>query len=214
MAVVNRERWLRWLQTTVMVVLGGIGGAAGFTHTHDWAQAHGQTGWLAWADAVVIEGMAVVAGLRLHHDRTVGNPIRFPAAVLAVAFIVQMISQVALAEPSAAGWLVAAMPALGFLIVVKLALRPSRGNAVETPVPQPETVQPATPPELVTNSSPREKTGGAVDKLPSTMRKTVLDLADKAHREQRGLTPADIQQHIGIPDRLATELVTELSRAA
>ena len=48
------DRLVSIIRVIVTVVLGGIGAAAGFTHTHDWATHHGQTGWLAVADAVVI----------------------------------------------------------------------------------------------------------------------------------------------------------------
>ena len=67
--------------------------------------------------------MAVVAGIEIHHDRAAGRPFAFPAAVLVFGVLVQMTAQVAEAEPSPAGWLVAAMPALGFLAVVKLLMR-------------------------------------------------------------------------------------------
>jgi hypothetical protein len=118
-----RVRFADVIRIGVAVVLGGIGAAAGFTHTHNWAANHGQTGWLAWATAVVIEGIAIVAGIEIHHDRATGRPYRFPMIVLVFGVLVQMTAQVAEAERTPAGWLVAAMPALGFLAVVKLLMR-------------------------------------------------------------------------------------------
>src|SRR5216110_345727 len=93
------------MSTVVTVVLGTIGAAAGFTHTHDWAVHHGQTGWLAWADAVVIEGMVIVAGFEVQRDHRSGNTrkVSFPLAVLVAGFGVQMAAQVALAEPTPPG---------------------------------------------------------------------------------------------------------------
>src|SRR5215813_10035089 len=112
----RRVDWTSVVRALVTVVLGGIGASAGFTHTHDWATAHGQEGWLAWADAVVIEGMAVVAGFEVHRDHQAGRKgLSVPQVVLVVAFLIQMTAQVAQAEPTPAGWLLAAMPALGFL---------------------------------------------------------------------------------------------------
>ena len=67
--------------------------------------------------------MAIVAGFEIHHDRAAGRSYTFPATVLVFGVLVQMTAQVAEAEPSPAGWLVAAMPALGFLAVVKLLMR-------------------------------------------------------------------------------------------
>jgi len=87
--------WPTAIRTLVTVALGGIGAAAGFTHTHDWASAHGQHGWLAWADAVVIEGMAVVAGFEIHRDHTTHRPTRritLPQLVLVAAFILYGLS--------------------------------------------------------------------------------------------------------------------------
>jgi hypothetical protein len=56
----NRPRGERiegMIQTAIMLVIGGAAGAASFQHVHDVAAAHGQSGWLAWFDAVVLELM-------------------------------------------------------------------------------------------------------------------------------------------------------------
>lgn len=120
----------------IATTLGGIGGAAGFKHTHDWAVENGQHGWIAWAVAVVIEGMAVVAGFEIQRDHRNGNHARitFPIVVLVIAFAIQMASQVSQARDTFAGWLLAAMPALGFLVVVKLLMR---SPAEEVPAASP-----------------------------------------------------------------------------
>jgi peptidoglycan/LPS O-acetylase OafA/YrhL len=107
--------------------VGLIGAAAGFTHTHDAALRSGQTGWLAWADAVVIECMVVVAGLQLVRDRKDGRSGTLALSVLVVAFLIQMGAQVSGAPGTFAGWLFAAIPALGCLVVVKFAFRTSHG---------------------------------------------------------------------------------------
>src|SRR5699024_12382400 len=102
------------IRIVVTVRLGGIGAAAGFKHTHDWAVTHGQTGWLAWTDAVVIEGIAVVAGFEIHRDQhSVNRPRRrvsFPMVVLVACFGVQMAAQVDIAVPINARWVLDAMP--------------------------------------------------------------------------------------------------------
>jgi hypothetical protein len=53
-------------------VVAVIGAAAGFTHTHDAALVAGQAGWLAWADALVIECLVIVAGYQMHRYRKAG----------------------------------------------------------------------------------------------------------------------------------------------
>ena len=107
------------VRVAVTLVLGIIGAAAGFTHTHQSAFDSGQHGWLAWADAVVIELMALVAALKVRSTR---GRAWFPLVVMVAAFVAQMAAQVAEAPATVAGWLFAATPALGFLIVVKLVL--------------------------------------------------------------------------------------------
>lgn len=117
---VSVDSAVRWLITGAV---GVIGAAAGFTHTHDAALHNGQDGWLAWADAVVIESMVVVAGLELARERKTGGRGVVPLMVLVVAFVVQMGAQVSGAPRTFAGWLFAALPALGCLVCVKFAFR-------------------------------------------------------------------------------------------
>src|SRR4051794_15553267 len=50
------------LQVVIMLAIGTAAGAGSFTHVHDVAAAHGQAGWLAWADAVVLELMSIASG--------------------------------------------------------------------------------------------------------------------------------------------------------
>jgi len=187
----------------VAVVLGGIGAAAGFTHTHDWAVTHGQTGWLAWATAVVIEGIAIVAGIEIHHDRAAGRPFKFPATVLVFGVLVQMTAQVAEAEPSPAGWLVAAMPALGFLAVVKLLMRrmpePSTADApvavLDRPMP-PAVAEPVAP------TVPRVK-------LPAEITARIDAVVTAARDEGREPSIEDIQRVAKVPADLARRVLAD-----
>lgn len=176
----------------VAVVLGGIGAAAGFTHTHDWAVSHGQTGWLAWATAVVIEGMAVVAGFEIHHDRAAGRSYALPATVLVFGVLVQMTAQVAEAEPSPAGWLVAAMPALGFLAVVKLLMR---RTPTEPSIPV-DTAEPA--PAAV----PRVR-------LPADITARIDAAVTAARDEGREPSIEDIQRVARVPADLARRVLAD-----
>ncbi|WBB70974.1 DUF2637 domain-containing protein [Micromonospora sp. WMMD812] len=105
-----------------MLVIGGAAGAASFRHVHDVAAAHGQPGWLAWADAVVLELTSIAAGLELRRNRRHGKSIAFPATMLTVAVFLSLAAQVVEAQASVIGWIAAALPALGFLAMVKIAL--------------------------------------------------------------------------------------------
>ncbi|WP_410642662.1 DUF2637 domain-containing protein [Amycolatopsis sp. lyj-346] len=214
----NRTRRLvDTIRTLVAVVLGTIGAAAGFTHTHDWAVHHGQVGWIAWADAVVIEGIVLVAGFEIQRDHRAGGTrkLTFPVAVLVAGFGVQMAAQVALAEPTPAGWLVAAMPALGFLVVVKLLMR--RAPAPELPEagPDPEpvtvtaartdiTTEPARPPAAVEPARPRLK-------LPAELTSRIHTAAEVARSEGRELTIEEIRRVVRVPEPMAAQILHDLT---
>ncbi|MFI7680371.1 DUF2637 domain-containing protein [Actinophytocola sp. NPDC049390] len=191
----------------VAVILGGIGAAAGFTHTHDWAVSHGQTGWLAWATAVVIEGMAVVAGFEIHHDRAAGRPYALPATVLVFGVLVQMTAQVAEAERSPAGWLVAAMPALGFLAVVKLLMR----RAPTTPPEETaDKVEPAAEaPEPLPAPAPPETTAVPRVRLPADITARIDAAITAARNEGRDPSVEDIQRVARVPADLARRVLAD-----
>jgi len=216
---VPRSRLVNFVRIAVAVILGGIGAAVGFTHTHEWALHHGQTGWLAWATAVVIEGMAVVAGFEIQRDHARGRrrKLTFPMAVLVFAVGIQMAAQVALAEPSVPGWIVASMPALAFLVVVKLLMRstsdpaPEAATAAET---APETAPPAAVaeprPDPVPASSDVTLALAAL-KLPPEMTSRVGGLVDAARAEGRQLTTAEIRDKTRIPEPMAARILEAIT---
>lgn len=205
------------IRLVVTVVLGGIGAAAGFKHTHDWAVHHGQAGWLAWADAVVIEGIAVVAGFEIHrdHQRGIRKRVTFPMIVLVAGVCVQMAAQVALAEPSPAGWVLAAMPALGFLVVVKLLMRRTTDHLAQTPTapapanPSPPTSSPPTPATSAPDPVPSSPSGRV--RLPKEMTDRISTAVQAAKAEGRQPTTDDIRRAVKVPDDLAARILRDLT---
>ena len=119
----------RRLQVVIMLAIGAAAGAGSFRHVHDVAATHGQAGWLAWADAVVLELMSVASGLELRRRKRLHEPVAFPSVVMGVSVVLSVSAQVVEAEPSPIGWIAAAIPALGFLVMVKIALARSSGSA-------------------------------------------------------------------------------------
>jgi hypothetical protein len=110
------------VQVVIMLAIGAAAGAASFTHVHDLAAAHRQGGWLAWADAIVLELMSVAAGLEIRRRRRHGAGLGMPSAVLGCAVTLSLSAQVVQAEHSIIGITAAAVPAIGFLTMVKIAL--------------------------------------------------------------------------------------------
>ncbi|MEV4753636.1 DUF2637 domain-containing protein [Micromonospora sp. NPDC049559] len=132
-----------------MLAIGGAAGAASFTHVYNVAAAHGQPGWLAWADAIVLELMSIASGLELRRRKRAHASTKFPAVVLGCAVTLSLAAQVVEAEPSPIGWIAAAVPALGFLVMVKVALgytnMASRTEATPSATRQPDRTADAEP---------------------------------------------------------------------
>ncbi len=116
------DRAESFVQVVILLAIGGCAAAASFTHVHNVAAAHGQPGWLAWADAVVLELMSIATGLEIRRRHRARQPAGFVLGILAAAVALSLSAQVVEAEPSAIGWLAAALPALGFLACVKIVL--------------------------------------------------------------------------------------------
>lgn len=145
------------VRLVILLVIGGMAGAAAFTHVHDLSVAHGQPDWIGWANAVAIELMAIFLGLELRARRRAGRPVGLVASFLVAFALLSLAAQVAEAEPSVWGWIVAAVPSLAFLALVKVVLssapvtpasvkRPLRDPApVDTDQADGEAVPPAEP---------------------------------------------------------------------
>ncbi len=122
------------VQLVILLAVGAMSAAASFTHVHDWtmANAPGGTGdWFGWANAMVSDLVPLGVGLEVRRRRRLRLPIgRYPIVVILAAAALSLAGQFAQARPSVSGWLLAAVPALGFLALTKLVLsRPT------TPVP-------------------------------------------------------------------------------
>ncbi|MBB5868563.1 hypothetical protein F4553_001942 [Allocatelliglobosispora scoriae] len=158
------------VQVAIMLTIGVAAGAASFTHVHNVAVAHGQAGWLAWADAVVLELMSIASGLELRRRRRLHGQAGFPAWVLGTAVVLSLAAQVVEAERSTIGWIAAALPAAGFLAMVKIALgrtdtvgttsgprgRSRTGPGPDTPEPA-DHAHPATAPPAGTRRVVRDR---------------------------------------------------------
>ena len=128
----NRSRTEATVQVLILLAIGGCAAAASFTHVHNVAAVHGQPGWLAWADAVVLELMSIATGLEIRRRHRAGHPAGFVVGVLIAAVTLSLSAQVVEAETSVIGWLAAALPALGFLACVKLVLTRTPTTAATT----------------------------------------------------------------------------------
>jgi hypothetical protein len=127
------ERLENVVQIVIMLAIGAMAGAASFTHVHDVTVAHGQPDWIGWANAVVVELMSVALGLELRRRARTDRPTGFVIGALLFFVLTSLAAQVVDAERSIIGWLAAALPAVGFLVLAKVVL--SRTAAKTAPAP-------------------------------------------------------------------------------
>jgi hypothetical protein len=152
------------VQLGILLTIGTVAGAASFTHVHNVAARHGQPGWLAWADAVVLELMSIATGLEIRRRHRAGQPAGFVVAVLVAAMVLSLSAQVVEAERSVVGWVAAALPALGFLALVKMILS-------RTP-PGPDPAAHETPPVVVSTAMAPQPSTGLVPVAAGTFTRT------------------------------------------
>src|SRR5215831_11161483 len=122
----------------ILLGIGAVSAAASFTHIHDWTMANSPAGtgdWFGWANAVVSDLVPLGVGLevrrRRRHKLRIGA---YPITIILAAASLSLAGQLAQARPSITGWLLAAVPALGFLSLTKLVLsRPTASTQVTQP---------------------------------------------------------------------------------
>ncbi|GIJ44512.1 hypothetical protein Val02_13980 [Virgisporangium aliadipatigenens] len=156
------ERFEGVVQVLIMLAIGGMAGAASFTHVHDVAVAHGQPNWIGWADAVVVELMSIALGLELRRRARTNRPTGFVISALVFFVLVSLAAQVVEAEPSVIGWLAAALPAIGFVVLAKVVL--SRTAAISHTIAE---LAPTTPPAPTpVTATPGDVSGQFADAAP------------------------------------------------
>jgi uncharacterized membrane protein YoaK (UPF0700 family) len=139
----------------ILLVVGGMAGAASFTHVHDWTMANSPAetaDWFGWANAAISELVPIACALVIRRRRRTGESTRYPFAVLTAAVVLSLSAQLAVAKPGISGGLLAAVPALAFMALVKLVLstKPQAAPHEQPPVvidqvPTPEPVATAVP---------------------------------------------------------------------
>ncbi|GGM50973.1 DUF2637 domain-containing protein [Dactylosporangium sucinum] len=143
----TRERAESGAQVLILLAVAGMAGAASFTHVHDWTMHNSPDGtgdWFGWANAMVTELIPLAAGLEARRRRRRGIPVgRYPVALIIGAVALSLAGQFAEAKPGVSGWLISAVPALGFLALIKLVLSSPAAPASPTPTePEPAPVIP------------------------------------------------------------------------
>jgi hypothetical protein len=205
-----------------VIVLALIAAVGSFTHISELAADHGQHGWQAWAVAVCIDLMCVMAARELQRDKRTGRPrrglISWPGLVLAGGIVLTLAANLAQAEPSPWGWITAATPAVAFLVAVSMLERRASHGHQTTPEVDPapvgsdtgvaDTVEPSTDlvPAPAVVPSPVPATGPA-DALVAYARRIATE-----HANVHGtpITRDALRQRLRVSNELAADLLTQI----
>ncbi|MFI7553089.1 hypothetical protein ACIBQ2_25470 [Micromonospora sediminimaris] len=152
----NAERLEGVALVLILLAVGGMAGAASFTHVKDWTMAHAPAGtgeWFGWSNAVISELMPAAALLviRRRRRRDPDASVAYPLVLLVAAVALSLAAQIAVANDSFSSRLLSSVPALAFLALSKLVLTGTTKTAPapvrrEEPADEPADMTPVDPP--------------------------------------------------------------------
>jgi hypothetical protein len=194
-----------------VTVLAVIAGAGSFTHIRDTAAEHGQGGPMSWAVAVCVDLTCVMAARERQRDKQAGIPARrlsWPAVVLAGGVLLSLAANLAQAQPTAWGRIVAAVPPGAFLVAVSMIERRAARRPRLIAGQDGGAGKPSAPgrPSPVQDAGDEAQDGGDEALL------TAARGAAAEHRDQHGqpITRDALRARLGVSNQSASLLLRQL----
>ena len=124
------DRWIRWTTTGCVALLALIAATVSYLHMHMLVESHGQPGWVAALTPFSVDGMIVAASTTLLADSRSGSRGGgLPWALLVIGSVASLAANVAVAEPTATGRVIAAWPSFALIAAYELLMRQVRRSA-------------------------------------------------------------------------------------
>jgi hypothetical protein len=175
------DRWIRRITFGCVGMLALIAGTVSYLHMHLLVELHGQPGWVAALTPLSVDGMIVAASTTLLADlRTGGRGGFLPWALLVAGSAASLAANVAAAEPTITGRMMAAWPPFSVIAAYELLMRQVRRSA-ETAAPRAATKE-ATQPGGVHGGSQSSEPGTASGAAPPKRRVAGRDVRLDAWR--------------------------------
>ena len=194
-----------------VTVLAVIAGAGSFTHIRDTAAQHGQGGPMSWAVAVCVDLTCVMAARERQRDKQAGVTVRrlsWPTAVLAGGVLLSLAANLAQAQPTAWGRIVAAVPPAAFLVAVSMMERRAARRPRLIAGEDGSVGEPSAPgrPSPVPDAGDEARDGGDEALLAAARR------AAAEHQDQHGqpITRDQLRARLGVSNQAASELLRQL----
>jgi hypothetical protein len=123
------DQWIRWTTTYCVALLALIAGTVSYIHMHALVAMHGQPGWVAALTPLSVDAMIVAASTTLlAESRSGGGGGVLPWTLLAVGSAASLAANVAVAEPTVTGRLIAAWPSFALISSYELLMRHVRNG--------------------------------------------------------------------------------------
>ena len=142
------DRWIGWTTIGCVALLALIAGTVSYLHMHMLVAEHGQPGWVAALTPLSVDGMIVAASTTLLADSRSGRTGgALPWALLVAGSVASLAANVAVAEPTLIGRVIAAWPSFALTASFELLTGQVRHNAAGKGAQdrRPRPPQPATP---------------------------------------------------------------------
>jgi Protein of unknown function (DUF2637) len=141
------DRWIRWTTIGCVALLALIAGTVSYLHMHVLVALHGQPGWVAALTPLSVDGMIVAASTTLLAESRSGRSGgALPWTLLVAGSIASLAANVAVAEPTLIGRVIAAWPSFALTASYELLTRQVRSTAqAGTPGRQPQMARPESP---------------------------------------------------------------------
>jgi hypothetical protein len=131
-------RWIQRITTLAVVLVAVVAAVGSYEHMRTLAESVGE-GWRAWLLPFSVDGLAVAASMTMFVRRRAGERAGGLAwSALLLGLGASLAANVAAAEPTLAGRLVAAWPPIGLLLSYELLMQQIKargGHGLETARP-------------------------------------------------------------------------------
>lgn len=115
-----------------------IAATVSYLHMHMLVELHGQPGWVAALTPFSVDGMIVAASTTLLADSRAGEHGGvLPWALLAAGSTASLAANVAVAQPTVVGRVIAAWPSFALIGAYEMLMRQVRRHAADSRKPQP-----------------------------------------------------------------------------
>jgi hypothetical protein len=149
------DRWIRWTTIGCVALLALIAGTVSYLHMHLLVARHGQPGWVAALTPLSVDGMIVAASTTLlAESRSGGKGGILPWVLLVAGSVASLAANVAVAEPTLIGRVIAAWPSFALTASYELLTRQVPRSSVGTESPGRHPQRPRTKPPPSTKPAP------------------------------------------------------------